>query len=155
MAISIDFQPGTSGALDVDLPCDRDDDVAAIRAVFAELIGAQWRGDGHAYGSVFPDEADYVAFDDSHTKGRRVIAESHQKLFATWLKGNRLLWQIESLCFLSPVVAVIHATGATLMPGKERPVRPSIQTLVAVKHDGAWRFGDFHNARIVHRSALQ
>ncbi len=41
------------------------------------------------------------------------------------------------------------------MPGKDRPVRPSIQTLVAVKGDGGWRFAAFHNTRIVHRNALQ
>ena len=155
MATSTDLHPGALSTLDGDRPAGRDADPAAIRAVFAELIAAWGRGDGHAYGSLFTDEADYVAFDGSHTQGRRVIAESHQKLFDTWLKGTRLIGQIEGLRFLGPGVALVLATGATLMPGKDRPVRPSIQTLVAVKGDGTWRFAAFHNTRIVRRNALQ
>lgn len=136
-------------------PDDREADTVAIRALFAELLAAWGRGDGQAYGALFTDEADYVAFDGSHTIGQRTIAESHQRLFDSWLKGTRLTGQIERLRFLGPNVALVHATGATLMPGKDRPVRPSIQTFVAVKSDGAWRFTAFHNTRIVHRNALQ
>ena len=130
-------------------------DEAAIRELFLELLAAWGRGDGQAYGAIFTEEADYVAFDGSRTKGRAAIAESHQRLFDTWLKGTRLVGQIEGLRFLGPDAALVHATGATLMPGKERPVRPSIQTLVAVKRDGRWLFTAFHNTRIVHRNALQ
>ena len=155
MVTSIDIRPGTLNSHDADRSSGRGADTAALRALFTELIAAWGRGDGQAYGALFTEEADYVAFDGSHTKGRRVIAESHQKLFETWLKGTRLTGQIDSLRFLSPDVALIHATGATLMPGKDRPVRPSIQTLVTVKHDGVWRFAAFHNTRIVHRNALQ
>ena len=153
MVTSTDHQPGALGTFD--RTAGRDTDTAAIRALFAELIAAWGRGDGHAYGSLFTDEADYVAFDGSHTRGRRVIAESHQKLFDTWLKGTRLTGRIEGLRFLGPGFALVHATGATLMPGKDRPVRPSIQTLVAVKRDGTWRFAAFHNTRIVRRNAVQ
>ena len=155
MVTSANLQPSAAGAFDGDLAAERDADTAAVRALFAELIAAWGRGDGHAYGALFTDEADYVAFDGSHTRGRRVIAASHQKLFETWLKGTRLTGQIESLRFLNPVVALVHATGSTLMPGKARPVRPSVQTLVAVKRDGRWLFTAFHNTRIVRRNALQ
>ena len=155
MVTGIDVQPGTLNARDGDLSDERTTDTAALRALFAELIAAWGRGDGHTYGSLFTDEADYIAFDGSHTRGRRVIAESHQKLFETWLKGTRLIGRIEGLRFLGPDVALVLATGATLMPGKDRPVRPSIQTLAAVKRDGTWRFAAFHNTRIVRRNALQ
>ena len=138
-----------------DRTTERAADEAAIRDLFAELLAAWGRGDGHAYGAIFTEDADYVAFDGSRTKGRAAIAESHQRLFDTWLKGTRLVGQVESLRFLGPDVALVHATGAMLMPGKDRPVRPSIQTLVAVKRDGTWRFAAFHNTRIVHRNALQ
>src|SRR5687768_15119229 len=104
MATSINVQPGALDALDGDRSRERDGDTVAIRALFTELIAAWGRGDGQAYGALFTDEADYVAFDGSHTKGRHVIAESHQKLFETWLKGTRLTGQIESLRFLSPDV---------------------------------------------------
>jgi hypothetical protein len=38
--------------------------------------------------------------------------------------------------------------------GGVRAGRDSIQTLVAVKRDGAWRFTAFHNNRIQRRNAL-
>jgi uncharacterized protein (TIGR02246 family) len=78
-------------------------------------------------------------------------------LFDTWLKGTRLVGQVDGVGFLAPEVALIHASGGTIFPGQRdrRGRRPSIQTLVAVKRDGAWRFTAFHNTRIVRRNHLQ
>ena len=52
--------------------------------------------------------------------------------------------------FPSPDVALVHATGGTVMRGKTKPSpeRDSIQTLAAVRSDGAWRFAAFHNTRV-------
>ncbi len=128
---------------------------AAVRGLFQQMLAAWGRGDGRAYGAPLTDDADYVAFDGSHTVGHDTIAVSHQRLFDTWLRGTRLVGQVDRVRLLAPDVALVHAAGATLMPGKDRPVRPSIQTLVAVKRDDDWRFAAFHNTRIVHRNALQ
>jgi uncharacterized protein (TIGR02246 family) len=133
----------------------RASDEEAVPDLFERLLDAWGRGDGHAYGALFTEDADYVAFDGSHTKGRRAIAASHQKLFDSWLKGTRLVGRITGLRFLGPDVALVHATGGTLMPGKDKPVRPSIQTFVAVNREGTWLFTAFHNTRIVKRNALQ
>lgn len=130
-------------------------DEAAVRDLFQQLLDHWGRGDGLAYGALFTEDADYVAFDGSHTRGGQEIAASHQRLFDTWLKGTRLTGAVTTVRFLSPEVALVHATGATLMPGRSRPVRDSIQTLVATKRDGAWRFTAFHNCRIERRNALQ
>ena len=128
----------------------RNPDEAAIRELFGLLLDDWGRGDGEAYGSRFTEDADYVAFDGTHTRGRRQIAVSHQKLFDKYLKGTRLTGRILSVTFLGPDVALIHATGGTVMPGKTKPSpeRGSIQTLVAVKRDGKWRFAAFHNSRV-------
>jgi uncharacterized protein (TIGR02246 family) len=73
--------------------------------------------------------------------GRRAIAESHQRLFDTRLKGTRLTARIESVRFLGPDVALVHATGGTIFAGDSapRPSRDSIQT----------------NARVLRRTRLQ
>lgn len=132
-------------------------DEAVIRGLFQELLAAWGRGDGTGYGSLFTEDADYVAFDGSHTKGRRQIVSSHQELFDRWLKGTRLTGHIESLRFLSPDVAMVHAIGGTVFPGesKPRPSRDSIQTLIATRGTDGWRFQAFHNTRILRRSKLQ
>jgi uncharacterized protein (TIGR02246 family) len=125
-------------------------DEAQIRVLFEDLLGDWGRGDGEAYGSRFTEDADYVAFDGTHTRGRWDISSSHQQLFDKFLKGTRLTGRILSIKFLRPDVALVHATGGTIMRGKTKPSpeRASIQTLVAVREDDEWRFAAFHNCRI-------
>ncbi|MGF1471193.1 MAG: SgcJ/EcaC family oxidoreductase [Rubrobacteraceae bacterium] len=125
-------------------------DAAAVRGLLDRLIDDWARGDGEAYGSRFTEDADYVSFDGTHTRGRAEISASHQQLFDTWLKGSRLVGQVESIRFPSPDVALVHATGGTIMRGNNRPSseRNSIQTLIATRRDGEWRFAAFHNTRV-------
>ena len=125
-------------------------DEAKIRTLFEDLLGDWGRGDGESYGSRFTEDADYVAFDGSHTRGRREISTSHQQLFDKYLKGTRLAGRLLSIKFLGPDVALVHATGGTIMRGKARPSpeRASIQTLVAVREDEEWRLAAFHNSRV-------
>ena len=132
-------------------------DEQAVRDLFRQLLDAWGRGDGEAYGALFTDDADYVAFDGSNRRGTQAIATEHQQLFDTWLKGTRLVGQVDTLRFLGPDVALVHASGGTIFPGQkdERGRRPSIQTLVAVRRPDGWRFTAFHNTRIVRRNAFQ
>jgi uncharacterized protein (TIGR02246 family) len=129
----------------------------AVRELFARVLAAWARGDGLAYGDLFTAEAEYIGFDGSRTIGRVAIAESHRKLFDTWLKGTRLTGRIESLRLLAPGVILVHATGGTVFPGESepRPSRDSIQTLVAVLQAGEWRFAAFQNTRVLRRTPLQ
>jgi uncharacterized protein (TIGR02246 family) len=125
-------------------------DEAQILALFDDLLEDWGRGDGEAYGSRFTEDADYVAFDGTRTRGRREIAASHQQLFDKWLKGTQLKGRILSVKFLGSDVALVHATGGTIIRGKTKPSpeRDSIQTLVAVRDGGGWRFAAFHNSRV-------
>jgi uncharacterized protein (TIGR02246 family) len=125
-------------------------DEAQIRALFEDLLADWGRGDGGAYSSRFTEGADYVAFDGSCIRGRGEIAASHQELFDNWLKGTRLTGCILGIKFPSPDVALVHATGNTVMRGKTKPSpeRDSIQTLVAVREGDEWRFAAFHNTRV-------
>lgn len=125
-------------------------DGRAIRELFERLLEDWARGDGEAYGSRFTGDADYVAFDGSHTRGREEISSSHQQLFDKFLKGSRLTGRIESIKFPTPDVALVHATGGTIVRGKTEPSpeRHSVQTLVAVREGDGWRFAAFHNTRV-------
>jgi uncharacterized protein (TIGR02246 family) len=125
-------------------------DEAKIRALFDDLLDDWGKGDGGAYGSRFTEDADYVAFDGTRTRGRAEISASHQQLFDRFLKGTRLAGCILSIKFPSPDVAIVHATGGTIMRGKTKPSpeRGSIQTLVAVREGTGWQFAAFHNSRV-------
>ena len=70
-------------------------DERAVRELFEKLLEDWARGDGEAYGSRFTEDADYVAFDGTRTKGREEISSSHQRLFDKFMKGTRLTGRIE------------------------------------------------------------
>jgi uncharacterized protein (TIGR02246 family) len=122
-------------------------DEAAVLDLLRRLYAA-W-GDADAYAGFFALDADYVAFDGSHARGRRSIAEMHRPLFERFLKNTRLVSISESVRFPTPGVALIHGKGAVVSARQPRPAksRLSVQTLVAVKQADGWVFTAFQNTR--------
>jgi uncharacterized protein (TIGR02246 family) len=96
-------------------------DEADVRDLYQELMDGWNRGSGDAFAAAFTDDGDLVAFDGTHFEGREEIAPFHQELFDKWLKGSRLVGKVESVRFLSPDVALMHALGGTVMRGKSGP----------------------------------
>jgi uncharacterized protein (TIGR02246 family) len=125
-------------------------DEEAVRGLYRQLMDGWNRGSGAAFAAAFTEDGDLVAFDGTHFKGRREIESSHQELFDRWMKGTRLVGEVEDVRFLGPDVAVMHAVGGTVMRGRSRPSpeRDSIQTLVATREDGEWRLAAFQNTRV-------
>jgi uncharacterized protein (TIGR02246 family) len=124
-------------------------DETAIRACLDQLGAAWTSGDADAFAAAFTEDADYVAFDGSHVKGRREIAESHRPLFQGFFKGSRLAGERQTIRMLTPDVALIHSRGAVLLAGQNKPKRSriSVQTSVAVKQADGWRLAAFQNTR--------
>jgi uncharacterized protein (TIGR02246 family) len=129
---------------------DSERDEATIRALYEQLMDGWNMGDAEAFAAPFDDDVDFIAFDGSHFKGRDEIVSSHQPLFDRWMKGTRLTGEVRAIRFLSAHIALVHAFGGTIMRNRSAaaPERDSVQTLVAVKRDGVWRFAAFHNTRV-------
>jgi uncharacterized protein (TIGR02246 family) len=125
-------------------------DEAAVRALYQQMMDAWDAGSGDRFAAPFASDGDFVAFDGVHFRRREQIAAFHQQLFDKWMKGSCLVGSVETVRFVAPDVAVVHAVGNTVMRGKSRPApeRESIQTLVAVREQGAWRLAAFHNTRV-------
>jgi len=125
-------------------------DEIRIRALFEQMLEGWNKGSGKLFAEPFEDEAIFIAFDGSQTKGRANIERGHQELFDKWLQGSQLVGEIINIRFLSADVALVHSTGNTILKGKEKPSpeRESIQTLVAVRKDNDWKFTAFHNNRV-------
>ena len=132
------------------LQASQSDDEVAVRALYTQLMDGWNKGSGEAFAAPFAEDGHLIAFDGTHFKGRDEIVSFHQPLFDKWLKGTRLVGEVESVRFLSPDVARMHALGETVMRGKSRPApeRDSIQTLVAIKRNGEWRLAAFQNTRV-------
>jgi uncharacterized protein (TIGR02246 family) len=129
---------------------ERSADEREIRALHRGMLDAWEAGHGEAFAAPFSDDALFVGFDGSVTRGRDQIASTHQELFDRWLKGSRLVEERTEVRFLGADVAIVHAVGGTVMRGKSEPApeRDSIQTLVAVRQAGGWSFVSFQNTRI-------
>ncbi len=125
-------------------------DEAAVRSLFQQLIDGWNRGSGADFAAAFTEDGDLVAFDGTRFKGREEIGPFHQQLFDKWMKGTRLVGQVQDVRFLGPDVALVHAVGSTIMKGKHEPSpeRDSIQTLVATRQDCEWRLAAFQNTRV-------
>ena len=125
-------------------------DKRAIHALTEHLAETWTRHDADAYASVFTDDSDYVAFDGTHLKGREENARHHARLFASVLRGTRMVFEDVTVRFLTPDVAVMHGTGSVLFPWHHEvtPRRRSLQTYVVVREDGRWRIAAFHNVRV-------
>jgi uncharacterized protein (TIGR02246 family) len=120
-------------------------DEAAVRGLYQQLTDGWNQGSGAAFAAAFTEDGDLVAFDGTHFKGRQEIATFHQQLFDKWMKGTRLVGQVEYVRFLSPDVALMHAVGGTVMRGKSEPSTEldSMQTLVATRQGGEWCLAAF------------
>jgi uncharacterized protein (TIGR02246 family) len=128
----------------------KDDREIAIRQLFQQLMDAWAAGNAEAYGALFTEDADYVAFDGVNQKGRAAIIAGHKPLFEKYLKGSRLTGDLVSLDFLAPDVVLAHAVGSIIDAGRTtpKPERLSSQTLMVIKQNGQWRFRAFHNTRV-------
>jgi uncharacterized protein (TIGR02246 family) len=133
---------------------ERADDDRAVHACWATLVDAWNRGDGAAYAGAFTADCDYVAFDGTRLIGRDANARAHQALFGTVLHGSRLVGEIKSIRYLGDDVAIVHASGAVLMPWQTKIARRrrSRQTLVLVKRHDRWWGTAFHHHRIAFAS---
>lgn len=124
--------------------------VREIEQLFEKLRLAWNQGDGKAYGACFTEDADYVTFQGEHLQGRAAIADTHQELWNSVLRGSTLEGEIKKVHFLTPDMAVFHGLGVVkLRWQKSAPKkRDSINTNVAVKQNGEWKIAAFQNSRI-------
>jgi uncharacterized protein (TIGR02246 family) len=124
-------------------------DEDAIRAIPQRMIDAWNKGSGEAFAAPFTEDADFVAFEGTHLKGRQEIASFHQQIFDTVVKGSRLEGGVKFVSFLNPQLAVMHSTALVTLPGQKdpSPSRDSMQLFVVAKRDGEWRAEAVLNAR--------
>lgn len=126
-------------------------DRKAIKALIDGLAEAWNRHDGAAYAAAFTEDADYIAFDGTHVRGRRAIARLHRYLFENALRASRRIFEgSPRLRFFNPDTAVAIIEGAVMMPWQRRSIRRrrSIQTYVLVRREGEWRITAFHTSRV-------
>jgi uncharacterized protein (TIGR02246 family) len=126
-------------------PADED----TIRAIHHRMIDAWNAGDAAAFAAPFTNEADFVAFEGTHLKGRREIRSFHQRIFDSVVKGTRLQGEVKFVRFLSATLAIMHSEVKVTLQGQTEtsPSRDSMQLTAVAKRDGEWRGEGLMNAR--------
>jgi uncharacterized protein (TIGR02246 family) len=126
-------------------------DEATIRAFHQQMTNAWNKGSGEAFAAPFTEDADFIAFEGTHLKGRREIVSFHQQLFDTSVKGSRLEGEVKFVRFLNPQLAVMNGIVRVTLPGQTEssPSRDSMQLFVVTKRDGQWCVEALLNARKV------
>jgi uncharacterized protein (TIGR02246 family) len=124
-------------------------DETKIKEMHARMIEAWNKGSGSGFAAPFSPDADFIAFEGSQLKGRAQIAQFHQMLFETSLRGTRLEGGVHFVRFLRPDLAVMHAWATNSLPGQTNvsSSRDSMQLFVATKQDGYWQFDAMQNSR--------
>jgi uncharacterized protein (TIGR02246 family) len=129
----------------------------AILELGQALQDAWNRGDAAGYASLFTDDADFVAWNGSHGRGRQAIEDGHRRLFDGPLAGSRMVLvgddaeaaPPESLRFVRPDVAIMVIPGVVTPAGQSAtsPDHRSVQTFVLIKNGNHWRVAAFQNTR--------
>jgi uncharacterized protein (TIGR02246 family) len=124
-------------------------DEDAVRAIHRGMLEAWNDGSSERFSASFTDDADFVAFEGTHLRGRREIDAFHKQIFATVVKGSRLEGEVKFVRFLAPDLAVMHSVVRVFLAGQSvtSASRDSMQLYVVVQRDGRWQTQELMNAR--------
>lgn len=126
-----------------------DERTIAVQSLLACTIEAWRTGDATTYAECFSEDCVYIAFFGSVYRGQEAIERSHRALFSGPLKNTQLFVEQADLRFLSEEVAILVTRGDS---AKKPPSKlTKVQTYIAAKKDGDWKFIHFQNTK---RSAL-
>ena len=126
-------------------------DEVSLKALFERMIAAWNVGSGEGFAAPFGEDADFVAFEGTHLRGRASIAAFHGHLFATHMKGSHLEGEVQFVRPLSSTFAVVHGYVRVILPHDTRalPSRDSMQLFVGERTAAGWHFDAALNARRV------
>ena len=87
-----------------------------LQATFASLSDAWKDGDGAAFAECCTEDVDFINLLGMHVKGRRAVAELHEKIFSGPYKGSTVAFTIESVRTISPSASLVIAPSRLDIP---------------------------------------
>jgi uncharacterized protein (TIGR02246 family) len=128
-------------------------DEAAVGAVVDQFVQAWNRHDMPAFAALFAEDAEFVNAIGLQWHGRAQIETAQAHNHATIFRESHLDRVRVRQRFLTPEVAVVHATwdlaGQRRRDGQAVPPRTGVITLVLTKNDGTWAIAVFQNTDVV------
>ena len=125
-------------------------DSTAIKQVCADFSENFSRHDAHGVALTFAEDADFTNMRGSHSHGRADIEKWFSSLFRGNLKDSLRTDTVKSIRFFTPELAAVDAdtviTGTKAADGSEIPLRKGLMIVMAIKQNGRWFIGTFHEA---------
>jgi uncharacterized protein (TIGR02246 family) len=122
------------------------DETEDLGALHRQLLSAWDARDADAYAELFTVHGTLVGFDGSTVDGRDEIRSHLAGIFSDHATGS-YVGAVRDARLLSAEVGLLRAV-AGLIPAGQRDINPAtnaIQSLVAVREDGAWHAALFQN----------
>ena len=117
-----------------------------VRDLYHRVLTAWNDRDPAAMAALMCEDGSIVGFDGSQDNGRQAIETTQRVIFANH-PTPRYVGIVREVRLLSPDVALLRAVAGVIPHGQAdiNPALNSIQSLVAVNQDGAWRVALYHN----------
>lgn len=128
---------------DTSLPAD---ERSAVAALYEQLLASWNARDAAAYAGLFAPDGGIVGFDGSQVDGPAAIAAHLGQIFADHPTPTYVA-KVREVRLLAPDVTLLRAVAGLVPHGRGdlNPAANAIQSLVAVRRDGAWRIALFQN----------
>jgi uncharacterized protein (TIGR02246 family) len=124
-------------------------DEAVWDAMAAGLESAWNAGNGEAYASFFAEDADFINIFGHHGKGRRAIAEAHNRIFQTVYAGSTVRCTVKQARLLTGDTALIHLESHLHVPqGPMAGDLHAVPSAVLVRSRDRWQIAAFHNTLV-------
>lgn len=122
------------------------DELSAVSALYEQLLASWNARDVASYAALFAPDGNIVGFDGSQVDGPAAIAAHLGQIFADHPTPTYLA-KVREVRALGLDVVLLRAVAGLLPRGQAdlNPAANAIQSLVAVRRDGAWRIALFQN----------
>lgn len=122
-------------------------DDTAIRDVFAAAVRAWVAADGPAFAALYAPAAT-VVLPGTRLAGRAEIEAAMTAAFAGPLHGTHRVHDVRDVRLVTPDVALVHSSSATLAPAQEvsLPEQRELVTWVLARHTGRWLIEACHSS---------
>ena len=124
-------------------------DEQAIQDILKQFEVAWNSADSVSIAALFAEDATFIHIFGGQLDGRAAIEASHRVILDTIYKGSRASFQIRSVRFVRPDVAVAFGQANVKFQENNEPreinTRP---TMIAVKEQSKWQVVAFQNTRI-------
>ncbi|HWR14359.1 MAG TPA: SgcJ/EcaC family oxidoreductase [Terriglobales bacterium] len=121
----------------------------SILAVLQHLEQCWNTADSHGFATVFAEDATFIQIFGGQLDGRSAIEASHRAIFDTIYKGSRSRWELRSVRWIKPDVAVAFTQAhVDFFEGDQPRALDTRPTMVMVRTEGKWQIVAFQNTRI-------